>query len=329
MDRPAEMKFSSPTLSRINITGNLPDWCQSRIPYAQAEQIIIDQGTIVCQFYSHILFFMEVVEFSLHKDIEASYLIRDPSLFLFLMLDGGMSFLTPDGKPIADAPASICYVTYNKTGEYVYRMPAGKYRLCYLCPRTIWITKNLERYPRLKPFMERMARNDDQYGHMPACGMDSVMEESLAQLFKNEEAEGEDLEPLLLRDAKKLIDNYKELVDAKLAQRAYRIREYLEENYADSTLSNLTLADKFNTTEKTLIENFKEEFNTTPHTYLIQVRMEHAKRMLTTEKKQVSEVFGKVGYRDLHSFSAQFRKTFKNTPLDYLKGRFLPFFYSF
>lgn len=328
MERPIAYQFETPALE-TNITGNIPDWCTYRIPYAEARQIDVEQGTVVRQFYSHILFFMEVIEVDLHEDLHASYLIENPNLFLFLVLQGRMTFLTPDGKLIAEAPENICYATYNKKGEYLYRLPKGKHLFCYLCPRAIWIIKHLNRYPRLKPFMERMENSDDLFGHMPPFWIDNDMKKSLEQLFRDKETGGVDLESLLSDHAKKVIDDYQRLLDVKFSQREYQIRDYLDANFADPALSNYSIAGEFHITEKTLIEIFKDEFNTTPHNYLIQVRMKHAKRMLTEEKKPINEVYGKVGYRDLHSFSAQFKKTFKNTPLDYLKGRFLSFFWSF
>lgn len=328
MERPITHQFKTPTL-KTDITGSLPDWCTYRIPYAKAEQIDMEEGTMVCQFHSHVLFFMEVIEIDLHTDLVASYLIKKTSLFLFLMIKGEMSFLTTEGKTIRDAPEGICYATYNKTGEYVFRLPKGKYRLYYLCPRAIWILRNLDRYPRLRPFMASMENSDELFGHMPPCLIDSDMKKSLKKLLGDKEIHGIDLESLLSADAKGLIDNYQRLLDVKFSQREYQIRDYLDANFANSALSNYSIAGEFYITEKTLIESFKDEFETTPHNYLIQVRMEHAKRMLTEEKKPINEVYGKVGYKDLHSFSAQFKKTFKNSPLDYLKGRFLPFFWSF
>ncbi|EHQ25095.1 helix-turn-helix domain-containing protein [Mucilaginibacter paludis] len=328
MERPIKLGFNSQSII-TTITGKIPEWCKYRIPYAETEQITIEEGTIVCQFHSHILFFMEVVEFKLHQDLEATYLVESPSLFLFLMLEGMITFHTPDGKLIAEAPGNTCYVTYNKKGEYKYRLPAGSYRLCYLCPRANWIIRHLKRYPRLKPFIESMEHSDELFGHMPACQMDNDMKQSMEQLFREEEVLGEDLEATLSKQTKIVIADYQRLLDAKFTQRPYRIKDFLEENYADSTLDNASIANQFHISEKTLITDFKEEFETTPHNFLIQVRMEHAKRLLSKEKMQVNEVYIHVGYKDLHSFSVQFTKYFKNPPSNYFKGRFLPFFWAF
>lgn len=324
MERPITHQFKTATF-KIDITGRIPDWCTYRIPYAKAEQIGINEGTLVCQFHSHVLFFMEVIEIDLHTELLASYMVKNTSLFLVLMVEGEMSILWPDGKSI-DAPEGVCYATYKKGGEYVFRLPKGKYCLCYLCPRPMWILKNLERYPLLKPFMSRMENNDELFGHMSPCEIDSGMKKNFKQLFQNRETEGLDLESMLSADAKKLIDEYQRLLDVKFSQREYQIRDYLDANFSNSALSNYSIAQEFHITEKTLIESFKSMFNTTPYHYLIQVRMKHAKQLLALDKMHVNQVYGKVGYRDLRSFSSQFKKTFKHTPLDLLKGHFLPFF---
>ncbi|MBE9597855.1 AraC family transcriptional regulator [Pedobacter sp. MC2016-24] len=319
MERPVTYKFKTPTLT-IDITGNIPNWCTYRIPYAKAEQISIQEGTVICQFHSHVLYFMEVIEIDLHTDLAASYLVENTSLFLYLMIKGGMSFLTPEGKPIANAPEGVCYATYNKSGEYVLHLPKGKYLICYLCPRPLWILRNLDRYPRLRPFMESMDNSDDLFDHMPACLIDSDMKDNLKQLLEDKETKGVDLESLLSGDAKILIDDYQRLLDVKFAQRAYRIKDFLENNFADASLDNTALARMFNVSEKTMIDDFKDQLGNTPYHYLIQVRMVHAKRMLTMDKMHVKDVYIKVGYRDLHSFQVQYKKSMGNPPSDDDKG---------
>lgn len=319
------MLFNSPVLSQIDITGKLPTADRYTIAYAQSEKIDLHEGSIICQYFSHYLFFIEVVEFDLKDDLNARYLLNRSSLFLFFVLDGEIEFSTLDGELIANASKGICYVTYNKSGEYEYRLSEGTHRICYLCPRAGWITKNINFYPRLKPFLERMMDGEMLYGHMSACQINGAIYDNLNELFGLTDTENTDLETRQIRSVKKLIFEYQKLVDYKLSQPAYLVREYLDANYSDPEISNQELAAAFYTTEKTLIENFKEEFNTTPYTYLIQIRMQHAKRLLAN-KEHVNEVYGQVGYKDVHSFSIQFKKSFGYPPS---KGRILPSLFYF
>lgn len=318
MERPITPQFSSPEVSTMDVTGNIPSWCAYQIPYAKAERRVIKEGTIVSQYHSHVLYFMEVMELNLQEELEATYLVNDASLFLFMVLGGRIAFSTTDGKPIATAQEGICYATYNKIGRYVYRLPAGLHRLCYLCPMPLWIQRNIERYPSLGPFMEEMLESHRMFGHLPTCRMDAQMWENLLRLFEREDAKGEDLESTQSKYAKELIDAYQSMLDRKCEQRSYHIRDYLRKNYADPTLSNPLLAKIFHTTEKTLIENFRKEFDVTPHNFLIKLRMENARKLLKCGTLTANEVSALVGYRDFRSFGLQFKKFFGFPPSRYL-----------
>lgn len=316
MRRKVKYMFRSHTVV-TDITGSIPRWCKFRLPYAQAERIDIKEGTIISQHYSHILFFLEVLEVDIHTDLQADYLMEDTSLFLFMMLEGNILFLKQDGEHIAEAKASICYATYNRQGTYSFSLPAGRHRLCYIIPRNQWVTKNILYYPRLEPFLQQMEQNNLPFGHMPSCRIEKGMERSLDKLFERTVIKGKDLEAVLLRDAKRVLYHYQMAVEKKMTGRAYLIKEHMDKNCMDPNLNNKALMDKFYITERTLIDTFKDEFGETPHRYLINLRMRQAKRLLEIEKKTPTEVSVLVGYDNFRSFRTQFVKTFGFPPSEY------------
>ncbi len=318
MKNPITLNFSSAELPGKDITGNLPDDCKYRIPYANAAELIeLVEGVAICQYYSHILYFMDVIEFKLHTDLYASFSVDKPSLFQFFMLQGKIAFFTLDQQPIAQALTGICYTTYNEPGEYFFRLPAGVHCLCCFALQPRWLQMKINSHLGLYPFVEKMDDHEVLYGHLPSCMMNKKISDDLLALFNLEETAKNDLESTQSLILKRIIAEYQKLVQIKLSHPIYRIRDYLEEKYIDFELNNQKLIEAFHITEKTLIENFKKEFNITPHSYLTKVRMQHAKLMLTKDKKDVLEVYGAVGYKDMHSFSIQFRKFFGYPPSDH------------
>lgn len=300
-----------------DITGNIPRWARYHLPYAKAERIDIKEGTIISQDYSHFLFFMELIEVDIHTDLQADYLMEDTCLFLFMMLEGNILFQKPNGEHIAEAKGNTCYATYNRQGTYSFSLLAGRHRLCYIIPRNEWIEKNIRYYPRLKPFLHQMEQNNLPFGHMPSCRIEKGMQVSLDKLLGRTEITGKDLEAVLLRDAKRVLYHYQAAVEEKMTARAYLIKEHLDQNYRDHNLTNKELMDKFYITERTLIDTFKEGFGETPHRYLINLRMQEAKRLLEIEKKTPTEVSILVGYDNFRSFRAQFVKTFGFPPSEF------------
>lgn len=296
------------------ITGNVPRWTRHRLPYAQTERIDIIEGTIISQHYSHILFFLEVLEVDIHTDLQADYLMEDTSLFLFMMLEGNILFLKPNGEHIAQAKENICYATYNRQGKYSFSLPAGRHRVCYIIPRNEWVKKNIRYYSRLEPFLHQMEQDNLPFGHMPSCQIEKGMERSLDKLFGRTEIRDKDLEAVLLRDAKRVLYHYQLAVEKKMTARAYLIKEHMDQNYVDPNLTNKALMDRFGVTEKTLIETFKAEFGITPHNYLIQLRMQMARQLLLSKTSSPAEVWHLVGYADSRSFGIQFKKFFGFPP---------------
>lgn len=313
MRRPVHIAFRSPK-AVADITGNLPEWCTDNIPYARAERTVVREGTFISQFYSHFLFFIEVLDIDLHADIVADYTVEHTSLFLFFMLEGKIEFQVPDKEMTMEVDSGTCYATYNHERMFSFSFSKGKHRLCYIVPRTEWVAKNIRSYPRLEQFLKTMMTSENPYGHLPACKISKGMEISLQKLFGRYERAGKDLEAVLLRDAKRVIYHYQTLLDSKLSQRVHLLKGYMERHFSNPELNNASLSGIFHITEKTMIETFKAEFGITPYKYLIQLRMDRAKQILELENKKPSEVCFIVGYTSYRSFRAQFVKTHGISP---------------
>src|SRR3989442_14553934 len=62
---------------------------------------------------------------------------------------------------------------------------------------------------------------------------------------------------------------------------------------------------------------FRDAFETTPHQYLIQRRIEKAKELLRSRQLSVTDVCFEVGFESLGSFSSLFRKCVGDAPIKY------------
>lgn len=113
----------------------------------------------------------------------------------------------------------------------------------------------------------------------------------------------------MLRDVPKETPASRDLIDS--------IRSYLTANY-DSPITLDDLAQQYNFTPSYLIKAFKRQVGESPIQYLIRLRMEEAKRLLSAapelEIRQIGEI---VGYADPHYFSRIFRNTSGLTPSEY------------
>lgn len=96
-------------------------------------------------------------------------------------------------------------------------------------------------------------------------------------------------------------------------EKLYAVKQYIEQTYLEPiTLKDFTY--KFGLNEFKLKKGFKHFFQTTVFGYIHQLRMCKAKALLADKQMTVSEVAFFIGYQNIGSFSAEFKKRFGYTP---------------
>jgi len=95
--------------------------------------------------------------------------------------------------------------------------------------------------------------------------------------------------------------------------RFHQILSYLEQNYAEKlTLSHLT--SRFQWSERHLQRLFKQHTGQSFNYYLQSLRIQKSCEQLRSTQLKISRIAGAVGYRDLNSFMALFRRMVGETP---------------
>lgn len=111
-----------------------------------------------------------------------------------------------------------------------------------------------------------------------------------------------------LRESKKK-NKYGEII--------WKAKMFIDQNYADSSLSLNMVADHVNVSPSHFSTIFSQELSTTFIEYLTSVRISKAKEKLSTTNLKSSEIAYKVGYNDPHYFSHVFKKETGLRPTDY------------
>jgi AraC family transcriptional regulator len=92
----------------------------------------------------------------------------------------------------------------------------------------------------------------------------------------------------------------------------------LGKNYIESSFSSSTniaeVAKQSGLSEYHFFRLFKEVFEVSPHQFLIQQRLLHAKKMLEAGNNSISSLALETGFADVHSFSKSFKKHFGFSP---------------
>lgn len=115
----------------------------------------------------------------------------------------------------------------------------------------------------------------------------------------------------------KLCDTIKENKSTKNTELNNQIMEYINSNFDNIHLNLENVADKFGFSIYYLSRFFKEHTNSTFIDYVINLRIQKAKELLTTTERQLKEIAYSVGYTDLTYFMKRFKKTEGITPGQY------------
>ena len=107
------------------------------------------------------------------------------------------------------------------------------------------------------------------------------------------------------------------LIDEENVQKIRRAKDIILERMTDPpSLENLSL--EIGLSLKKLKEGFKQLYGDTVYSYLLDHKMEEARRMLDSQKFNVNEVGLKLGYSTASHFIAAFKKKYGTTPKKYI-----------
>ena len=93
--------------------------------------------------------------------------------------------------------------------------------------------------------------------------------------------------------------------------------KYIEENYFDSEMTNSLLAEKCRISEVYFRKLFAEQFGVSPRQFLIEVRLNKAKQLLSGGSLKISAVSEKCGFSNPYHFCRAFKNKTGMTPTEY------------
>ncbi len=96
--------------------------------------------------------------------------------------------------------------------------------------------------------------------------------------------------------------------------------QYIEKNIANPTLSNPQIAQHANISEVYLRKLFVQKYNTSPKQYILDIRLQKAKQLLTNSFYSTSAIAEMCGFSGLYTFSRCFKDKVGMAPTQYAKS---------
>jgi YesN/AraC family two-component response regulator len=115
-----------------------------------------------------------------------------------------------------------------------------------------------------------------------------------------------------------LVRLYQSQPNGLSAQNISHIDDYLDHNF-DQEISISAMAEIVSLSESSFSRNFKLATGKSPYQYVVERRIEEAKRLLRNTDQSIAEIGLSVGYSNQAHFSTAFRKMLGVTPGAYRK----------
>lgn len=95
--------------------------------------------------------------------------------------------------------------------------------------------------------------------------------------------------------------------------------KYIEKNYQNPKLSNTELAEKCNISEVYFRKIFTETYKTTPKQFIVDIRINKAKQLLSDGFLNIGAVAEECGFSNQYHFCRLFKEKTGLTPTEYMK----------
>ena len=104
--------------------------------------------------------------------------------------------------------------------------------------------------------------------------------------------------------------------DSPVLQNAVK---FIENNYQNSRLSNIDIAEFCNISEVYLRKLFADKFNMSPKQYIINLRLNKAKQLLRDGILKIGTISEECGFSNQYHFSRLFKERIGMTPSEYIQ----------
>jgi AraC-like DNA-binding protein len=171
----------------------------------------------------------------------------------------------------------------------------------------IWLERAHPMNPELKDRLEWLVRLGNSCSSFSALKADSMIRDILLDLTRQAHAAAATAENLTVSRRSTRIELFKRLSQA---------REWIHANFA-SPLPLETMAEKAQLNRQHFLRMFRDCFGSTPHQYLMEVRLTAARELLAGTTEPVTAICRMTGFESPPSFSSLFRSRFGASPKAY------------
>ena len=303
MKTPYSIDFGSAELLLHESIQTLPAWCRYPLHFVrQREQFRLKTAEVVRQQLNHHPFHFDLIQAKVSSETSVGTDIHQRQLFLYFMLEGQLLFATDTLEHVALVNANTFQMSFLDPGRYQALYGRGNHIALTISVDLEWLESINETLPNIRDIVQHFNNHETTYDTMPSCRLDNKIQRWLHKILSYTETNIGAIDGNLRKYISYLLVYYDSELEAQKGSLARRVKAYLDEHYTDSGLSVKSLAEYFFVTERTLLNHFKRQYQTSVQQYYTNLRMAQAVSLLERPGVATKDVYIQVGYTDESSF---------------------------
>jgi AraC-like DNA-binding protein len=292
-----------------SITDKRPQWSKLRFPRAQSiRHYCFEEVEISSQVANSKPFYVELLEFNNKEGFTFTYEIDTPQHFLFLLIDGNVSFYTSKGFFVSYAKQSSFALTYNDKGIFEVRMDSGIHSALCIAIDPDWLKYANLHLRSINDYLNGILTIRPDYTMLPYCSMNSEIRGYLDDIHSQLPNGAGSFDGHLRLKISTILQKYEPLIVKKLESPPFLALDYINQNYCNPNLNTHSIAAHFDKEERSLRDQFKREFSITMRDYYTHLRVSYAKKLMKENDLRPMDVFLDVGYNDIKSLRYELNK---------------------
>lgn len=232
-------------------------------------------------------------------------------LFMHFIFEGGVLYTREDKTPITNATSGNYFMSYYSPGNYFAKVEKGLHVILVINILPEWIEQYNPKLQNINAFINRFKHGSKPYETMGHFPINKKVQRWLYKVYAFKHDNSGALDGNIRKHMSLLIEHYDETSYNQDADKAYQIKQFIDNNYQNTEVTARFIADSFFLSPQTLLNIFKNRYHHTVQQYLSMLRLEKAIRIMEEENCKISEVYMRAGFSDERTFRYAF-KQYKN-----------------
>ncbi|WP_345949171.1 helix-turn-helix transcriptional regulator [Mucilaginibacter sp. PAMB04274] len=299
------------------------------VPHAICELVPYPEAPMVSQQFSHVGFYMQLLEIKAAADIRIRFDVLYPATFLTFVFKGTIDFYDEAGLKVSQATAGTFYLSYNGTVTYEARLKKGPHQLLIVTLSENELLPARADFPRFDELLKHLAARQKAPVILPYCAIGQTIRNYLDRMLHytadNAMERGAGILVLLTKCLgfyHRLLANNQYIITPLEEADARRLMEFLQTNYHTESVNRLSaIAEALQLTGWQVRKLAKKYLGKPVHRLVIELRMSQAATLLKDTNKSIRSIALAVGYDNEAYFSTAFTKFYQINPSVYRKNR--------